>query len=151
MATPTGESPDAARQRRAAERAEQQHQLALQRSARAAKRTELAKDRRATRTRNTPPVTERTFIGRAEHAGPLKFGDLLLGVGIGALSGLWTATRSHATGDDLYWATGSTLLGIVVAAGAREGTEVEYGSYAVAAVNGAYLLLRLTGGVTTGG
>lgn len=116
-----------------------------------AKRKKQAADRKAARARNTPPLTERTYVGRPEHGGPLKFGDLALGVGIGAASGLWTATRSHSTGDDLYWATGSTLLGIIVAAAAREGTEVEYGSYAVAAVNGAYLLLRLTGGITTGG
>jgi len=145
------ETPADTRARRQAELDEQRHVAQLQRIQRQAQRQERAADRKATRARNTPPVTERTYVGRPEHGGPLKFGDLMLGVGIGALSGLWTATRSHSTGDDLYWATGSTLLGIIVAAAAREGTEVEYGSYAVAAVNGSYLLLRLTGGITTGG
>lgn len=136
----TAETPAEAAKRRAAEVAEARHQNRVARAkAGPAKKS------------GGESALERSYLGRKEHSGALKLGDMALALGIGAGSALWTATRSHSTGDDLYWAVGSTLLGGIVAVEAREGTEVEYGASAIAAANAAYLVLRLTGGITQGG
>lgn len=108
-----------------------------------------AKERAIARTKT--PYLEQTHVGRVEHKGTMRMADILLALGIGAGSGLWTATRPHTGGDDIFWALGSTLIGGIVAMEAREGTEVEYGAMAIASVNASYALLRLTGGITPGG
>lgn len=145
------ETPADTAARRAAEAAELRHQQRLDAQQRQFQRRQKAKDRRATQSRQGGSFSDRSHLGRAEHGGALKFGDMALALAIGAGSALWTATRSHSTGDDLLWAAGSTLIGGIVAVEAREGTEVEYGAAAIAAANAAYGLLRLTGGITQGG
>jgi hypothetical protein len=97
------------------------------------------------------PASERSHLSRAEHGGPLKLGDIALALGLGAGSVLWSATRPHSTGDDLYWSAGIAVIGGIAAMEAREGTELEYGALAMAAGNASYVLLRLTGGITAGG
>ena len=138
--TAAAETREETRQRRQAELEEARHQNRVSRAkAGPSKKT------------GGESALERSYIGRQGHGGALKLGDMALALGIGAGSALWTATRAHTTGDDLYWAVGSTLLGGIVAVEAREGTEVEYGAAAIAAANAAYLVLRLTGGITQGG
>lgn len=139
-ASAAAESREETRQRRQAELQEARHQHRVARAKAGPSKNAAGES-----------ALERSYLGRKEHDGALKLGDMALALGIGAGSALWTATRSHSTGDDLYWAAGSTLLGGIVAVEAREGTEVEYGAAAIAAANAAYLLLRLTGGITQGG
>lgn len=144
----TGDPSDAASRPTRAELRQEVRAAAAE--ARQQARVAKAKERAKTKA-SQGPFLEQTHLGRTEHEGPMRMADILLALGVGAGSGLWTATRPHTGGDDIFWALGSTIIGGIVAMEAREGSEVEYAAMAIASVNASYALLRFTGGITQGG
>lgn len=80
-----------------------------------------------------------------ESSKDVRFIDALVTITVAGASVLWTASRNHQNGTDILWALFWTGLGGVMAV---EGSgELRYGGFGVSAANGAYLALRLFGGI----
>lgn len=75
----------------------------------------------------------------------VRFVDALVTLVIAGASVTWTASRNHADGSDILWGLFWTGLGGVMAVEGRG--ELRYGGFGVSAANGAYLTLRLFGGI----
>lgn len=73
----------------------------------------------------------------------VRFIDALVGLGIGAVSGVWTASRPTAT-QRFGWAVGSILIGGLALVEGR-GSVLRYGGAAVMAANGAVVGLEVAG------